>query len=252
VSVGGIVKFTVKPSAKTEPITSAAANFAVVDEYEYGYGADIEIEGDQITLANLARAFAGTLSTTTTTDDTMTAGTGGGGLKTKYQVFVYGLKADGQAKKMSIPAMTFKTDGEIAPTMKQQTWQCKGSALFQTAINGVFQYLPNPAVTTAPTFASCNPASGSTSASKTAGIAITFAVALDAADVTTDHIFMLKDSDSTFVPCTISQAGAVVSLVPVSALSGTTKYRVVIVPGLKSGYGVPNPLGYEKSFTTVA
>lgn len=252
VSVGGVVKFVIKPKAKTEDITSAAANMAVVGKYEYAHTAEFEVEGDSITLANLARAFAGTLSTTTTENDTMTAGTGGGSLKTPMQVYVKGLAADGTRKMMSIPAAIFETDGDISPTYKQQTWSCKGTALYDTGIDGTFQYLPDPVVATAPTLSSVLPTDGASNVAVGAAPALTFAVALLGDDVRTSNIFLIRDDTNAFIAGTVAQVGAVVTFTPSSNLTAGKKHRVVVVPGLRSIHGVVNPLGYEKSFTTAS
>jgi Bacterial Ig-like domain len=245
VSLGGITKFGLKYSEKTEDITSAAKNGAVVGVYGWGADAQVDIEGDKISLENLAIAFRGTV------DDDELLVTGDGGMLVPYALYVYGLNASGEAKKMYVPAFVFAPDGNYAPERKQLLWSSKGRALRDDVLGGMFQLLPDPAVVTAPTFVSIVPADGASTISRSTDVVITFAVALDAADVNTNNIFMIKDEDNSFLPCTVSQTGAVVTLSPVTKpITASKKWRVVIVPGLHSRHGVVNAVGYEKSFTT--
>jgi hypothetical protein len=245
VSVGGITKFTVKYKETVEDITDAEAGMAVIGGYGYKATADVDVEGDDISLANLAIAVRGTVA-----GDEMLA-TGSGGMLVRHAAYVYGLAADGEAKKMYIPALVFAPDMEIAPTYKQQTWQAKGNCYRDLVLGGLFQYLPDPAVATIPTLASSLPVNEAIDVAIADSMTLTFAVAVDAGQLDSAHIFLL-DAANTFVPCVLSQVGAVVTVNPTASLDNSTEYRLVVVSGLKSLHGVVNPVGYVVSFTTVA
>jgi len=244
-SLGGINKFTLKYSEKTEDITSAAKNGAVVGVYGYAAEAPCDMEGDQITLENLGIAMRGDV-----TGDSMLV-TGNGGMLVPQTVYVYGLAADGQRKKMYIPAFVFAPDGNFAPERKQMTWQCKGRALRDDVLGGLYEFQPDPIVTTVPTLTASAPLVAGTLA-RAAAAALTFAVPLSADEVNGRNIFMIAEATNLLVAASVTQVGPVVSVRPAAQLGvAGAAYTLVVRPGLRSLSGVVNPLGYSIPFVTV-
>ncbi|MFA6308628.1 MAG: major tail protein [Clostridia bacterium] len=105
----------------------------------------------------------------------------------------------------------------------------------------------------APVVSTIVPAAGATAISKATTITWTMSKALDPSTVNMMNFYLVNDSTGALVPCTIAYNPStfVVTLTPVSALSGTTKHMAVADMDVRDLSG--NALAYAASyFTTVA
>ncbi len=106
---------------------------------------------------------------------------------------------------------------------------------------------------TPPTIIARSPAPGTTGVAGTANVTATFAIAMDAATITTST-FVLRDAANAIVPAgvTYDTASRVVTLNPTPNLNGGATYTATVVggaAGVKSSVGVPLAADVTWTFT---
>jgi len=106
--------------------------------------------------------------------------------------------------------------------------------------------------TTAPTFSSSIPSAGSTSATQTTNITLTFSEPILSSTVTAANFMILQVSSAATVSATLTVSSSTVTMTISAIMTASTSYSVVMGIGIKdeSGNSLSAPMTFE--FTTSA
>lgn len=242
---------------------TAAWGKTPLDIFQIGTRAELVVVFDEIGMANYAAAMAGATRSTSGSDEVLTFGSYAGVRMTPVEL-VYTPRASAIATLFGLKAWRVvpvgqrmidmgieKTQGmEVTFRFLIDESKTNGENLFRWGVTSV------SADTTAPTISSASPSSTAhdTGVSATAAKTITFNEQLNGQTVNVGTVMMVVASEAATVaavPCTVSldSTGLIVSITPVSALAATTKYEIIVTPGLKNASNIAYA-GIKYDFTT--
>lgn len=120
-----------------------------------------------------------------------------------------------------------------------------GTQWFNSPYGGVIDITP-------PSVQTCTPISGATGVAISTSVTLLFNEALALSTVNNANFILLKSSDGTYTPCSISinAARTQVTLTPSSNLTAATLYQIVVTTGVKDLAGNAMTAAYFSTFTT--
>lgn len=171
-----------------------------------------------------------------------------------YKVKFTDPKDDGETVSNSIKIQDDTLDGTAFPLINNGDWKAakdEEADGYTDVSTSWFQSVTGANDTTPPSVSTITPARAATAVNVSAPISIVFAESLQASTVTTDNIYLIKDSDGSIVATTIAynDSNKTVTITPSSALSAASKYIVTVDADIKDLAG-NNIAPYTSYFTT--
>jgi hypothetical protein len=252
VDIGSVRSVAWAPTYDTNYATSSLAGGAKVAASTSNHNCTVKVVGEEVTLANLALAFAASSD-----GSTYLKTNGAGGAATERTLFADGFTASGANQKLWLPKCVISDPGEIAPSLTEQgLFEMTLNALYdatQTDGERMWKLAPNVADTTPPTITTVSPADGATAVAKAATTVVewTFSEAIRSEDVN-DEKFFVATAAGVVKAGTLAlydTAGTIVRFTPGAAWAATTTYAANALHGIRDLAG--NKLAATSSTTFI-
>lgn len=246
--LGSVKEVVFSKESSVEYATSSKYHGAKMEGVEFDPEAKLTIEGEEITLANIALALGATVDGTELVSD------GGGGPITPKTVYIRGWVMNGAKKILHVRRLVVMPGSELKLGRDQQTYKLECDCLVdQDSVDGykLFKFADDDSDVVAPTVSSVDPADAATAVAVGSNITVVFSEAMRSSDVNARTIIVHSDAGAVVAgTITLSADGTQAVFNPTSNLSAATKYHVLVVAGIRDVAGNALAATSSTEFTT--